>query len=82
VSTAHLTVLRAWRGGNKDGEAGWIVQFRFDAAGVQRLKNLIPPEGRQWDDTAKAWWFADDYLAEACRVAPGLEHYTAQTPLL
>jgi hypothetical protein len=40
------------------------------------------PEGRQWDDTAKAWWFAEDYLAEACRVAPGLEQYTAQSPLL
>jgi hypothetical protein len=49
---------------------------------VERLKRLIPPAERAWDDTAKVWWISEDYLAEAQRVAPALEAITAQEKLL
>lgn len=80
--TAHLHVLKAWQGGSREGRPGWCIQFRYDEGGVKRLKNAIPPDGRQWDDTAKVWWIADEYLPEACLVAPGLETFAAQRPLL
>lgn len=82
MSTAHLQVLRAWRGGGTDGRPGWVVQFRYSEPGVRRLKALVPAADRQWDDTAKVWWFADDVLPQVMKVAPALELYTAQKNLL
>jgi hypothetical protein len=81
--TSRLKVVRAWRCGNPDdNRAGWCVEFRYDKAGVERLKRLIPPAERKWDDSAKVWWISDDYLPEAQRVAPALETITAQEKLL
>jgi hypothetical protein len=83
MASARLRVVRAWKCGNpEDGRAGWCVEFRYDEAGVKRLKRLIPPAERMWDDTAKTWWISDDYLAEAQRVAPALEAITAQRAML
>ncbi len=80
--SSHLHVVKAWRGGSHEGRPGWVVHFVYDERGVKRLKNLIPPEGRQWDDTAKVWWISDDFLPEAILIAPTLEAFTAQRPLL
>ena len=81
--TGRLRVARAWKAGNpEDGRDGWCVEFRYDEAGVKRLKRLIPPAERMWDDTAKVWWISADYLPEAMRVAPALEAITGQEKLL
>lgn len=83
TDTSRLRVVRAWKAGHpEDGRDGWCVAFKYDEAGVERLKRTIPPRERMWDSTAGVWWISADYLPEACRVAPALEAITGQEKLL
>lgn len=81
-SNAQLHVQKAWPCGNAQGTPGWCVQFRYDEAGLRRLKALIPAALRSWDDTAKTWWFHEGVIDQLARVAPGVLAYTAQAKML
>lgn len=80
---SRLKVVRAWKCGNPDDDrAGWCVEFKYDKAGVERLKRAIPAAARKWDATAKVWWIAEGAIQQLADVAPGVLQYTAQERLL
>ncbi|MCH9637750.1 MAG: hypothetical protein K0U16_07385 [Gammaproteobacteria bacterium] len=47
---------------NKSQKGPWLLLIGpYDEDFVQELKDLVPPEDREWRDVTKAWRIADHW---------------------
>lgn len=46
-------------------KGAYVVQFPYDPAAVDMLKQSIPSTGRSWDNVRKSWIIAADYRTQA-----------------
>ena len=71
----------AWRGGSRDGLAGWRIQFAFDQDVIDELKRVVPAECREWNENERFWWVALSHEHALLRLFPSFEGYLAQGSL-
>ena len=77
--SANLT--GAWRGGSRDGLAGWRVTFAYDEDTIANLKRTIPADCREWNEEQKYWWVAIEFEGALVKLFPAMEGYLAQGSL-
>lgn len=82
MTTMHLRLLQAWRGGGPGGAPGWWLRVEYDEDGVEALKQAVPNARRTWDEEAGAWWVQEAYEPELLRLVPALAAYKDQGRLL
>ena len=75
------TLTAAWRGGSRDGLAGWRIQFAYDEEVIEALKLGIPLGCREWNEDEKYWWVYIKWERALMKLFPGLEAYRAQESL-
>ena len=75
------SLTAAWRGGSREGLAGWRITFAFDQDVIAALKRTIPPDCREWNEEQKYWWVAVEYEHLLVMLFPSLEGYLAQGSL-
>lgn len=71
------------RAGSREGRPGWLLSFDYDAEAIERLKQLVLFEDREWRPDEKRWWVAD---SERCRrvlrsLWPAFQAFEAAVPL-
>ena len=52
------------KGGDVQGRPGWLIQFRYDAEFVEKLKETIDHRHREWRPDTKTWWIDEVYEPE------------------
>lgn len=53
----------------KESEYGILLSAPPDKNFIDRLKNEIPVEEREWRNDIKAWWISDSFAFEAEAIA-------------
>ena len=49
------------KGGDAQGRPGWIIQFRYDAEFIEKVKKAIHHTAREWREGPKEWWVSEQY---------------------
>lgn len=77
-----MTVKQCYAGGSTDARPGLRVRLSYNEAVLDRLKQAIPSEGREWDPAAGEWWVADEYTDVLRRILPAVAVFLDQPRLL
>jgi len=64
--------LNYWsKGGSLDGRPGYLLEFDYDPDILQRLKETIPSQYREWRPDEKRWWISEEYERVINDLFPG-----------
>ena len=70
------------KGGSREGKPGYLISFEYDAEIVQRLKETVPWNLREWRPEEKKWWVSEYCQKQLNDIFSGfLEAVVATKPL-
>lgn len=53
----------------RKGKKGMSIYASYNAEFVEEIKELVPPEARDYDDDFQTWWVREDYVDQVNRLA-------------